>query len=435
MAGVDRLSSFSACRASWHPSDIVASFHLQQPLSGAWMEQDGPEPRIERRLAAILAADVVGYSRLMGLDEEGTLQALKGHRKALVDPSIASHHGRVVKTTGDGMLVEFASAVHAVHCAVAVQRGMLERNAEVAPDRRIEFRVGINVGDIIIDGDDIFGDGVIVAARIENECEPGCVCLSGSAFDQVRGETSFAFDDLGERPLKNIDRPVRLYAARPIASSLATTGRSAQAGKPLPLPDKPSIAVLPFTNMSGDTEQEYFADGMVEDIISALSRFKLLFVIARNSSFTYKGKPIDIKRVGRELGVRYVLEGSVRKAGNRVRITGQLIDASTGTHLWADHFDGILEDIFNLQDRVTASVVAAIAPKVQQAEVERSTRKPTENLDAYDYYLRGLALNSNPTKDTTEEALRLYSKAIELDPNFDTPRLHVFIRHASHSAG
>lgn len=349
------------------------------------------EARVERRLAAILAADVAGYSRLMGADEVGTLAALKAHRREVIDPAISQHHGRIVKTTGDGMLVEFASAVDAITCAVAVQEKMADRIASGAGPC-ILFRVGINVGDIIIDSDDIFGDGVNVAARVENECEPGGVCLSGSAFEQVRGKTSFAFDDLGERSLKNIDRPVRLYALRSAVSSTATgTKAPAQGAKPLPLPDKPSIAVLPFQNMSGSPEQEYFADGMVEDIITALSRFGALFVIARNSSFTYKGKAVDIKQVGRELGVRYVLEGSVRKAANRVRITGQLIDATTGSHLWADRFDGTLDDVFDLQDQVAVSVVSAIAPKLEQVEIERAKRKPIESLDAYDLYLRALS--------------------------------------------
>ena len=285
--------------------------------------------RVERRLAAVLAADVAGYSHLMGVDEVGTLAALKAIRTEIADPAITEHGGRIVKTTGDGMLVEFASAVDAVTCAVAVQSKMAEHNATP----KITFRIGINVGDIIIDGSDIFGDGVNVAARIENECEPGGVYLSDDAYRQVRGKTSLAFDDLGERSLKNIDRPVRLYAVR--STSFSTEATAAVGEKPLPLPDRPSIAVLPFQNMSGDPEQEYFADGIVEDIITALSRFKSLFVIARNSSFTYKGKAVDIKQVGRELGVRYVLEGSIRKVGNRVRITGQLIDAANGTHVWA----------------------------------------------------------------------------------------------------
>lgn len=384
------------------------------------MELDGPVP-VERRLAAILAADVAGYSRLMGIDEEETLLALKGHRKALVDPSIAAHHGRIVKTTGDGMLVEFASAVHAVHCAVDVQRGMLERNAEVSPDKRIEFRVGINVGDIIIDGDDIFGDGVNVAARVENACEPGGVCVSGSAFEQVRGKTSFGFDDLGERTLKNIDHPVHLYSAWiGTATATASANSSPHKLKPLALPDKPSIAVLPFQNMSGDPEQEYFADGVVEDITTALSRFKELFVTARNSSFTYKGRAIDVKQVGRELGVRYVLEGSVRKSANRLRITGQLIDAALGTHLWADRFDGAVADVFELQDQITESVVGAIAPAIEKAEIDRAKRKSTDNLDAYNLYLRALAkvYQFDNNRQALEEALRLFKGAVEIDQDF-----------------
>ena len=312
---------------------------------------------MERRLAAVLAADVAGYSRLMGIDEEGTLARLKAVRKALVDPTIAAHRGRIVKTTGDGMLVEFSSAVDAVRGAVAVQSSMADQNADVPQDQKIEFRIGIHVGDIIIDNNDIFGDGVNVAARVENECEPGSVCVSGNAFEQIRGKTNFTFDDLGEKALKNIERPVRLYAVRSATSAVTTSAAAISTmpsdnGKPLPLPNKPSIAVLPFQNMSGDPEQEYFTDGMVEDIITALSRFKSLFVIARNSSFTYKGKAVDIKQVGRELGVRYVLEGSVRKAGGKVRITGQLIEANTGAHLWADRFDGPLDDVFELRTKL-----------------------------------------------------------------------------------
>jgi len=377
------------------------------------------EDRVQRRLAAILAADIAGFSRLMGADEVGTLAALKALRREIVDPAIAEHHGRIVKTTGDGMLVEFASAVDAVTCAMIIQEKMAERKAEEGRPR-IQFRVGINIGDIIIDGDDIFGDGVNVAARIENECEPGRVCLSDDAYRQVRGKTAFAFDDLGEKSLKNIDRPVRIYAVRSTISSAATTAMSqAETGKPLPLPDRPSIAVLPFANMSGDPEQEYFADGVVEDIITALSRFKALFVIARNSSFTYKGRAVDVKQVGRELGVRYVLEGSVRKSANRVRITGQLVETVTGAHLWADRFDGGLGDIFDLQDQVTESVVGAIAPAVEKAEIERAKRKPPDSLDAYTLYLRGLArLYQFADRQANSEALRLFNSAIELDPDF-----------------
>jgi TolB-like protein/Tfp pilus assembly protein PilF len=367
--------------------------------------------QVNRRNAAILAADVAGYSRLMGVDEEGTLARLKAHRRELVDPKIVEYHGRIVKTTGDGMLVEFPSVVDAVRCAVEVQRGMVERNVEVPQGRRIEFRVGINVGDIIIDGDDIFGDRVNVAARLEGLAEPGGICVSARVQEDAEGRLEIAFEDAGERQLKNIARPVRVYRVRP-------SGAAATAWPALTLPDKPSIAVLPFQNMSGDPEQEYFADGMVEEIITALSRFKSLFVIARNSSFTYKGKAVDIKQVGRELGVRYVLEGSVRKAANQVRITGQLIDAATGAHLWADRFEGALEDVFDLQDRVATSVVGAIAPKLEQAEIERSERKPVGNLDAYDCYLRSMASLYQWSKESNDEALRLLYRSIELDPSF-----------------
>ena len=369
--------------------------------------------RVQRRLAAVLAADVAGYSRLMGADEEGTLAALKALRREIVDPAVADHRGRIVKTTGDGMLVEFASAVDAVICAMAVQGLMAQR----APsEHEISFRIGINIGDIIVDDDDIYGDGVNVAARVENECDPGGVCLSGSAFEQVRGKTEFAFDDLGEKSLKNIDRPVRLYAARRAGEKAAAP--SSEARKPLPLPDKPSIAVLPFQNMSGDPEQEYFADGMVEEIITALSRNKQLFVIARNSSFTFKGRAVDIKQAARDLGVRYVLEGSVRKSGNRVRITGQLIDAASGAHLWADKFDGALEDVFDLQDQVANSVVGAIGPSVAAAELERARRKPPDQLDAYDYFLRGQAAHWQATRSGTNEAISLFEQATSLDPHF-----------------
>jgi TolB-like protein/class 3 adenylate cyclase/tetratricopeptide (TPR) repeat protein len=375
-------------------------------------------PHVERRLAAILAADVVGYSRLMGIDDVATLQALKTHRRELVDPAIAAHHGRIVKTTGDGMLVEFGSVVDAVNCAMSVQQTMADRNNNSANSvPRIIFRIGINIGDIIIDGDDIFGDGVNVAARVEAECEPGGVCLSGSAFEQLRSKTVFAFEDMGERQLKNIERPIRIYSVRMGEPKLNTSGMTGTA-KSLPLPEKPSIAVLPFQNMSGDPEQEYFADGMVEDIITALSRFKSLFVIARNSSFTYKGKVINIKQVGRDLGVRYVLEGSVRKAGGRVRITGQLIEAATDRHIWADKFDGALEDVFALQDQMTMSVVGLIAPRLEQAEIERAKHKPTDSLDSYDFYLRGSELVSTRTLAPLPQALEFFQKAFQQDPDY-----------------
>ena len=367
------------------------------------------EARVERRLAAILAADVAGYSRLMGVDEEGTLSALKAYRRELIDPKIAEHRGRIVKTTGDGALVEFASAVDAVRCALEIQRAVTERGGEVPEERRIEFRIGINVGDIIIDEGDIYGDGVNIASRVEALASPGAICLSDNAYQQIKGKVAVDVRDMGIQHLKNIAQPMRIYGVQ-LHDALTRAA--------LPLPDKPSIAVLPFQNMSGDPEQDYFADGVVEEIITALSHFRQLFVIARNSSFTYKGRAVDVKQVGRELGVRYILEGSVRKAANQLRITAQLIDAITGTHLWADRFDGMLEDIFALQDRVTVNVVSAIAPKVEQAEIERAKRKPTESLDAYDYFLRGTASLHQGGKEALSDALRLFNRAIEIDPDF-----------------
>jgi len=367
--------------------------------------------RIERRLAAILAADVAGYSRLTGLDEEGTLKRLRKLRRELINPAVSLHRGRIVKTTGDGILIEFPSVVEAVRCALDVQRGMDGRNADMPPEQRIEFRVGINLGDVVVEGEDLLGDGVNVAARLEGISEPGGICVSDAAYQQVRDKLDVNFEDAGEQQLKNIARPVRTYRVR--------LDRSPTQAKPaLPLPDKPSIAVLPFQNMSGDPEQEYFADGMVDEIITALSRFKSLFVIARNSSFTYKGRAVDVKQVGRELGVRYLLEGSVRKGASRVRIIGQLIDTATGAHIWADHFDGALEDIFDLQDRMTASVVGVIAPRLERAEFERARREPTENLDAYDCFLRGMEKVYQWNKDANDEALGLFYRAIELDPHF-----------------
>jgi adenylate cyclase len=372
-----------------------------------------------RRLAAILAADVAGYSRLMGADEEGTLARLKAIRRELADPKVKEHHGRIVKTTGDGLLLEFASVVNAVRCAVEVQSEMAERNADVPPDRRIELRMGINIGDIIKDGRDIYGDGVNVAARLEALAEPGGICVSRVVRDQVRDKLDFAFEDMGERQVKNIARPLRVHrvllSTRPDPSNpLMETGTKPS----LALPGKPSIAVLPFQNMSGDPEQEYFADGMVEEIITALSRIRWLFVIARNSSFTYKGQTVDVKQVGQELGVRYVLEGSVRKAGQRVRITGQLIDAITDTHIWADRFDGSLEDIFELQDKVAISVAGVIEPTLQAAEIRRSSERSTTDLTAYDLYLRALSHAYTWEKWEIFAALDLLGQAIERDPRY-----------------
>ena len=376
--------------------------------------------RVQRRLAAVLAADVAGYSRLMGRNEERTLADLKLSRRTRIDPCIAAYRGRIVKTTGDGMLVEFASAVDAARCAMEIQHGMIGQNADVPLDVRIEFRIGIHVGDIIIDDNDIFGDGVNIAARLEGIAEPGGICISDDAYRQIRGKVDLAFDDMGLQNLKNIAEPMRAWRVRPAGDAVVVTpARSTNEAALAPaLPDKPSIAVLPFQNMSGDPEQEYFADGIAEDIITALSRFKSLLVSARNSSFTYKGRAIDIKQVGRELGVRYVLEGSVRKGGGKIRITGQLIEVTTGAHLWANRFDGELADIFDLQDNVTEQVVGAIAPMVQYAEIERSKLKRTDNLDAYDTLLRGLSQLQRITAEGTTEALRLFKAAIELDPDY-----------------
>ena len=386
-----------------------------------------------RRLAAILAADVVGYSRLMGADESGTLQALKAIRSELIDPSLAAHNGRLVKTTGDGLLVEFASVVDALRCAIEVQAGMAERNATMLADKRIEYRIGINMGDIVVEDDDIFGDGVNVAARLEGIAEPGGICVSARVEEDVAGKLDLVFEDMGEQALRNIARPVRAYR-------VATERRaeSVKESAPLPLPDKPSIAVLPFANMSGDPEQEYFADGMVEEIITALSRIKWLFVIARNSSFTYKGQAVDVKQVGRELGVRYVLEGSVRKGGNRVRITAQLIDAVTGAHIWADRFDGSLEDIFELQDKVASSVAGVIEPALQAAEFSRSAARPTSDLTAYDLYLRAVApiRSGEWERERYRQSLDLLAQAIKRDARYGSAlALAAFCHQALHNAG
>ena len=377
--------------------------------------------RVQRRLVAILAADVAGYSRLMGVDEESTLTGLKAIRKSVVDPTVAAHRGRIVKTTGDGMLVEFASAVDAVRGAAEIQRAMATHNINVPQHARIEFRVGIHVGDIIIDDNDIFGDSVNIAARLEGIAEPGGVCISDDAQRQIRGKLDLPFVDMGPQSLKNIAEPMRAWRL------LTGTDTSTEASKepaiefaqPPVLPGRPSIAVLPFQNMSGDPEQEYFADGMVEDITTALSRFRSLFVIARNSSFTYKGKAVDIKQVGRELGVRYVLEGSVRKAGGQVRISGQLIDVATGAHLWADRFDGGLENIFDLQDKVTQQVVGAITSEINQVETDRAVRRPVSSIDVVTECYRGISHAQWPTgPENNDAALQHFENAMALDPTY-----------------
>ena len=364
--------------------------------------------RVERRLAAILAADVAGYSGLMGQDEAGTLARLNALRRELIDPRVAEHKGRIVKTTGDGLLIEFPSVVEAVACALAIQQGMAERNADIPQDRRIEFRIGINSGDVIVEDGDIHGDGVNIAARLEGLAEPGMICCSAIVQGQVEGRLDCTFEDQGEQSLKNIARPVRVYRVGPRAA----------APPALALPDKPSIAVLPFQNMSGDPEQEYFVDGMVEEIITALSRIRWLFVIARNSSFTYKGQAVDVKQIGRDLGVRYVLEGSVRKGGNRVRITAQLVETETGAHLWADRFDGSLEDIFDLQDQVAISVAGVIEPALRAAEIKRALNRSTTDLTTYDLCLRAVRWHSLMTKEGIVEALALYERANAIDRHY-----------------
>jgi TolB-like protein/class 3 adenylate cyclase len=390
------------------------------------MEPAGPG-RVERRLAAIFAADIAGYSRLMGADEEGTHAAVSELQREVVSRAIGAHRGRLVKSTGDGFLADFASAVDAVRCAVEMQATIVERNWNVPTDRRIEFRIGINLGDIIVEAGDIYGDGVNVAARLEALAEPGGIYVSRVVRDQVRDRLDVAFEDMGERQVKNIARPVRVYRVR----NAGAAARSPPAPIPpvLPLPDKPSIAVLPFQNMSGDPEQEYFADGMVEEITTALARIRWLFVIARNSSFTYKGHAIDVKQVGRDLGVRYVLEGSVRKGGNRVRITAQLIEAETDAHLWAERFDGSLDDVFELQDQVAISVAGVIEPTLQAAEIRRAATRPTHDMTAYDLYLRAAALAFSWEKDATIRSLALLKQAIERDPRYGAALVEAASRH------
>jgi adenylate cyclase len=373
-----------------------------------------------RRLAAILAADVASYSRLMGADEEGTHERLKAHLRELVDPKIATHRGRVVKNTGDGFLAEFPSVVDAVRCAVEIQRGMVECEPDVPEERRIRFRIGINLGDVIAEPDDIYGDGVNVAARLEALAEPGGVCISRMVRDQIRDKLPYQLEDLGERQVKNIARPVRVYrvgVGAPITVPPAEALDSA-VNAPLPLPDKPSVAVLPFANMSSDPEQEFFADGISEDIITALSRYPSLFVIARNSSFTYKGRSVDVKQVGRELGVRYVLEGSLRKSGNRIRVTAQLVEAETGNHIWAERYDRDLLDIFAVQDEITEAVTIAVAPAIHDAEQQRAIRKPPGSLDAWAAYQRGLWHFNNVTAEDNALAQKFFQQAIDLDPSF-----------------
>jgi adenylate cyclase len=378
-----------------------------------------------RKIVAILAADVVGFSRLAGADEDRTLARLRALRSDLIDPTISVHNGRVVKRTGDGALVEFRSVVDAVRCAIEVQNAMVERNSGLPADRRIEFRIGIHLGDVVEEADgDLMGDGVNIAARLEGIAEPGAICLSEDAYRQVKARLDLKVSDLGATRLKNILEPVRVYAlqvglpAQAKPSAPIEVKEEVKSPARLALPDKPSIAVLPFQNMSDDPSQDYFVDGMVEDVITGLSRIKWLFVIARNSSFTYKGKGVDVRQVGRELGVRYVLEGGVRKAGARPRITAQLIEAETGAHVWADKFDGALEDVFDLQDRITAAIVGIIEPNLRRAEIGRAQRKRSESLDAYDLYLRALPHLTSIMPEDAAIGMGLLEEALKLDPDY-----------------
>jgi adenylate cyclase len=374
--------------------------------------------KVSRRLVAVFAADVEGYSRLMGADEVGTLKGLT-ERRAILDRLIEDHGGRIANTAGDSVLAEFGSAMDAVQCAVDAQAALAEANSGIATDHCISFRIGIHVGDVMVRGGDLFGDGVNIAARLQSIAEPGGVCVSSTTYEQVRKVLPITFADLGAQHVKNIQEPIRAYqVGAPSKTREAAPARVAEAESPPPLPDKPSIAVLPFENMSDDPKQEYFADGMVEEIITALSRFKWLFVIARNSSFTFKGKAVDVKEVGRRLGVRYVLEGSVRKASGKVRITGQLIDAVTGTHIWADRFERDLTDVFALQDEVTVAVVSAIQPKLLQTEIALAARRRPENPTAYDFFLRAMQQYYLSTREGVAETIRLARRALELDPQF-----------------
>ncbi len=371
-----------------------------------------PTDPVQRRLAA----DVAGYSRLMGEDEEGTLATLTAHLQELIKPCIAEHRGRVVKTTGDGLLAEFASVVDAVKCAVAFQEGMADRNTDTAEDRRIEFRIGVNLGDVIVQDDDVYGDGVNIAARLEGLSVPGRIAVSASVHDQVRNKLEHRFENLGPQRLKNIGEPIRAWSLPLTDSHEAKPADDLQSAPPLP--DKPSIAVLPFDNISADPEQEYFSDGITEDIITELSKISGLFVIARHSAFTYKGKSVTLKQVGLELGVRYVLEGSVRRAGNRLRITAQLIDAASDHHLWAERYDRDMEDIFALQDEVARRVADALAVTLKPIEGERLARAPTQNLEAYDLYLRTRMAFWPPTRSNILTARSAYAQVVESDSTF-----------------
>jgi adenylate cyclase len=363
----------------------------------------GDQPT-QRRLVAVLAADVAGYTRLMEQDTDGTVAAWQAARREVIKPMVADHSGKIVKLTGDGFLVEFSTIQDAVNCAIAMQRGLASSS--------LDFRMGVNLGDIVDDGEDIHGEGVNVAARLEGLADPGCICISGDVYNQIRNRVDANFEDMGRQEVKNVSAPVQVYAVRLDGSAAPSTSVAPA------ISDKPSIAVLPFDNLSGDPDQEYFADGMTEDIITGLSRFRSLFVIARNSTIAYKGQSPDVREVARDLGVRYVLEGSVRRSGERIRITGQLIDAETGNHLWAERYDRKLEDIFAVQDEVTEAIVATIAPEIGGVELERSQRRPPESLDAWDIYQRGLAAYYSSTEERLRSAIEKFDRVNEIDPTF-----------------
>jgi len=397
---------------------LIAGHKLSADRPGFFRTTDMTEDRVERRLAAVLAADVVGYSRLMEVDEAGTLARLKTVRMELIDPAIANCKGRLIKTTGDGMLVEFQSVTEALRCAVDFQQRMARRNRDMPASRTLLYRIGINLGDVIVDDDDIFGDGVNVAARLESIAEPGGICISAAVRDQVADRLEVGYEDLGEQQVKNIQRPIRAFKVLLNGESSDSNKQAATEASPRTNARKPSIAVLPFINMSGDPEQEFFADGLTEDIITELSRFRQLLIISRNAVFVHKGKPIKAQQIAREFGVDYVVEGSVRKAAGRVRVTVQLIDGETETHLWAERYDRALEDIFAIQDEVTSSIAATLFGRVEAAKQDRVQRKPTENMAAYEYVLAGKVLHHWSSREANAKAIQMLNRAIELDPNY-----------------
>jgi adenylate cyclase len=382
--------------------------------------------RVERRLAAIMAADIVGYSRLVEADETCTLAAVRNLRSLVLDPLLADHKGRIVKLMGDGAIVEFASVVDAVACAVALQKEVAVNQEEVSPERRIVYRIGISLGDVVVEGEDLFGDGVNIAARLEALAEPGGICITDTVQKQLAGKTNFAFEDTGERPLKNIVQPVRVWRWAEVPLPVAGSAS-------LPLPDRPSVAVLPFDNLSGQVEETYFSDGITEDIITGLARFRSLFVVARNSSFAFRGKPIELAEVGRRLGVSYLLEGSVRRAGERLRITAQLVEAGTGVHVWAERYDRRLDDIFTVQDEVAQMIVSALMGRIEEAGLHRSVRMPTSSLTAYDYLLRGLAHFRGFADEDNRQACAMFERAVALDPQYAPAHAYLaFVRVALH---